>query len=78
MTSRATDPLGKIRYAPLAAMPLGVAALLVMLYGTNHHAREWVLTGALLTVVWAAIEIALSVRILQRLRAAKATRSAPS
>ena len=58
----------------MAAMPLGVAAAVILIYVAHDQAHGWVLGGVLLMLVWAAIEITLSVKLVRRLRTAKAGR----
>jgi hypothetical protein len=55
-------------------MPLGVVAAVILIYGVHHEAHGWVLAGLALVLVWGAIEIALGLKLLQRLRDAKAAR----
>jgi uncharacterized membrane protein len=74
MSSRSIDPLGKLRYAPLAALPLGVAGLFLIIYGSHDHAHGWLLAGAVLTVIWGVFEIALGLKLLRRIRGTRATR----
>jgi hypothetical protein len=72
MAHHSKDPLGKLRYAPLAGMPLGVVGALI--FGVHHRDHGLVWLGLVVVLVWAAFEMTLAVKLLQRLRAATVPR----
>lgn len=71
--TRSEDPLGRLRYVPLATLPIGIAGLVLLTYGANRHAHGWVLVGALVLAAWGVFQVVLGFRLLRRLRDAKAS-----